>query len=92
MAVAEAVGDGLDAGEAGVGCVVDDDPPLADGAVGGGGGLDDAERVAVGIEVVADHEQRHRRAAFGPRHIITSDWWLVGVAGGEDADDDGGLG
>ena len=72
VVVAQCVGDGFDAGEPGVGRVAKEAAEVDHGAVRRGSDLDDAERVAVGIEVVAEHERLDLRAGIRPRRIITS--------------------
>ena len=86
VGVAQYVGDGFDPGEPDVGGVAHMAAEVVGGAVCWGEDLGDAERVAVGIEVVAGHEGNDRCPRIRTRHIITGHGCLVGVAGGEDAD------
>src|SRR4029078_4464131 len=92
VAVAKVVGDRFDAGGAGGGCEVEEVAAEADGAVWWCGDVDDAELVAVGVVVVVGDEHAPRRAGIRSGDVVASDWWVVGVAGGEDADDEAALG
>ena len=93
MVVAEGVGDGVDAGVAGGGGVVEAgrEGDVYD-AVGGSGDLDHLEAVGVGVVVVAQHNHLHLGARIRAGHVVSGDGCFVGVVGGEDADGDVALG
>src|SRR4029078_10980692 len=62
------------------------------GAVRGCFDSADQEGVAVGIEVVGRGEHTDGLAVVGSCHVVAGAGWAGGVAGGEDAGDDVGLG
>ena len=67
------------------------EPKAEADAVGGRDDIDSTEGVAVGIEVIPCRKDKQRRCCVGADNVVTGDWRLVGVAVGEDADDDAGL-
>ena len=87
MGVAECVGDGFDAGEPGVGCVaghvdeVDATVPCAGVAI-----LTMLKLSPSGSKSLPTTNDIDQPASIHTSHIITGHGWLVGVAGGEDAD------